>query len=722
MPSCCVAGCPERNRSNRKANRERVFFHSFPLRKRSPERYDAWVRYCGRGKDYVPSRHSCICSRHFNASDYDPSQLLKIKLLKNRHLQGARHLPGVLPTAPPPGVDDIERYPKKVPITGKGSTGKNLCLGRSFMSNSGEENAQLGQSDPGRLLEANVIQNGTSVSYPILGYVGSYLNSFRPILPRPAAHQRVNQDVSPKDPPKPHTNSSQPTKSRRRTKRSPSRRPEGPRKRGNGPRGAKEKQVQQIHTIDTQSVTQRQPVVLLKTVGGQNLSDISEVPPTAGQVQAASLGTASFDSFSPVISGVCLPPQQACLNVRSSNSGRRIKPFVRIAPKVDPKQGTGTGAATTENSNPGTEVSEPRRNIPELQSPTRGNRKQALVCRDLPELQNPSRSNRKQALICRNLPELQNPSRSNRKQALICRNLPVLRPNPSISECVVSGDQPPPDPESMVTSDLVVCELECFDDLPNLQDPTGTLPNKNEESVIILANCNPEVSWLEPGISLEKEDSTKKCSNESDFNPSSTTPFRPVTFSDSAVVQVAIKSNPDNFPQVDLKCDDSMPDDVSDSGHPLPEDELNSSYSIPEDASDSGNPVPDDTPESASEMPELKNEELGSADPLRTSFQPAVSTAGEHASSNGEDPPLEVIKEEFPTQDPLAGCEDLEVSNSSDTETFVVAWSCLLPLFENCRVCHNPVSRLKRYNDEQILVVQTWCDSCRDHRVWKSQF
>ncbi|VDM17215.1 unnamed protein product [Hydatigera taeniaeformis] len=63
MPQCCFAGCHNRTDDGRGLS-----FFRFP--RRDLARTAAWVVACGR-KDFSPSQHSRVCSRHFSAVDFD---------------------------------------------------------------------------------------------------------------------------------------------------------------------------------------------------------------------------------------------------------------------------------------------------------------------------------------------------------------------------------------------------------------------------------------------------------------------------------------------------------------------------------------------------------------------------------------------------------------------------------------------------------------------------
>lgn len=99
MPTCSAYGCTSSTRH--KGNRDRgIFFHEFPKREKSPERFRRWVEYCNR-KDFDPGnqqKSACLCSRHFHVSDMDQSQLLKIKMMPRANLRGPRLKPGTVPS------------------------------------------------------------------------------------------------------------------------------------------------------------------------------------------------------------------------------------------------------------------------------------------------------------------------------------------------------------------------------------------------------------------------------------------------------------------------------------------------------------------------------------------------------------------------------------------------------------------------------------------------
>ena len=119
MPFCSVFGCSNSSKT-KKPGEPRVSFHTFPNRDKSPKRFKLWLDYCHR-KKFTPSKHSTICSRHFKESDFDNSQLLKIRLMPNFRVGGPKLNPGSVPSVPrdtdnpPPkkSCDREERFKKK---------------------------------------------------------------------------------------------------------------------------------------------------------------------------------------------------------------------------------------------------------------------------------------------------------------------------------------------------------------------------------------------------------------------------------------------------------------------------------------------------------------------------------------------------------------------------------------------------------------------------------
>ncbi|KXJ79128.1 hypothetical protein RP20_CCG002336 [Aedes albopictus] len=64
MPaSCCVPDCDLKY-----THAEDVSYHKFPLKK--PALLEKWIQFTGRGPDWIPTRWSAICSRHFKPSDF----------------------------------------------------------------------------------------------------------------------------------------------------------------------------------------------------------------------------------------------------------------------------------------------------------------------------------------------------------------------------------------------------------------------------------------------------------------------------------------------------------------------------------------------------------------------------------------------------------------------------------------------------------------------------
>ncbi|VEL40635.1 unnamed protein product [Protopolystoma xenopodis] len=63
MPQCCFAGCHNRTDDGRGLS-----FFRFP--RRDAARTVAWVAACGR-KEFTPSQHSRVCSRHFSTDEFE---------------------------------------------------------------------------------------------------------------------------------------------------------------------------------------------------------------------------------------------------------------------------------------------------------------------------------------------------------------------------------------------------------------------------------------------------------------------------------------------------------------------------------------------------------------------------------------------------------------------------------------------------------------------------
>ncbi|XP_021704051.1 zinc finger protein 239 [Aedes aegypti] len=64
MPaSCCIPDCDLKY-----AHAEDVSYHKFPLKK--PELLEKWIQFTGRGPDWIPTKWSAVCSRHFKPTDF----------------------------------------------------------------------------------------------------------------------------------------------------------------------------------------------------------------------------------------------------------------------------------------------------------------------------------------------------------------------------------------------------------------------------------------------------------------------------------------------------------------------------------------------------------------------------------------------------------------------------------------------------------------------------
>ena len=61
---CAAYGCNSGYATNK--SNESVSFHAFP---KDPELRDKWIRAISR-QDYVPTKYSRICSRHFHDTDF----------------------------------------------------------------------------------------------------------------------------------------------------------------------------------------------------------------------------------------------------------------------------------------------------------------------------------------------------------------------------------------------------------------------------------------------------------------------------------------------------------------------------------------------------------------------------------------------------------------------------------------------------------------------------
>nr|XP_018906083.1 PREDICTED: uncharacterized protein LOC109036356 [Bemisia tabaci] len=99
MPHCSVPGCHETSGKNETRERN-IFFHRFPNPEKSPERLQLWVDYCCRDR-FRPSNNARVCSKHFEDSNFDTSQLLKIRLMPHANFQGPKLRPGSFPSVPP---------------------------------------------------------------------------------------------------------------------------------------------------------------------------------------------------------------------------------------------------------------------------------------------------------------------------------------------------------------------------------------------------------------------------------------------------------------------------------------------------------------------------------------------------------------------------------------------------------------------------------------------
>jgi len=112
---CAAFGCKSGYKSNENDNS--VTFHRFP---NDPELREKWMRANPR-KDFVPTKHSRLCSLHFHPSDFvDVRTDTNASRLKKKSLKPLRHqlkegvIPSVFPNTP--------SYLSKSPAAGRTTT------------------------------------------------------------------------------------------------------------------------------------------------------------------------------------------------------------------------------------------------------------------------------------------------------------------------------------------------------------------------------------------------------------------------------------------------------------------------------------------------------------------------------------------------------------------------------------------------------------------------
>uniref|UniRef100_A0A4Y0BPB8 THAP-type domain-containing protein n=1 Tax=Anopheles funestus TaxID=62324 RepID=A0A4Y0BPB8_ANOFN len=93
MPfSCCSASFCKNNRYNVSRRGLDITFHTFP-----PRHYpvtNQWVQFCKREENWIPHKHSVLCSAHFREDDFQMANSPVIKQGKRiRHLISMRSLP-----------------------------------------------------------------------------------------------------------------------------------------------------------------------------------------------------------------------------------------------------------------------------------------------------------------------------------------------------------------------------------------------------------------------------------------------------------------------------------------------------------------------------------------------------------------------------------------------------------------------------------------------------
>ena len=90
--SCCVYGCYNKYNVMNKT----ITFHKFPDRQRKPNLHREWSIKIKRD-NFVPSKHTKVCSDHFSESEFEPSCKYKVDFIT--HTSTGRYLKDIAVTS-----------------------------------------------------------------------------------------------------------------------------------------------------------------------------------------------------------------------------------------------------------------------------------------------------------------------------------------------------------------------------------------------------------------------------------------------------------------------------------------------------------------------------------------------------------------------------------------------------------------------------------------------
>lgn len=92
MPACSVYGC-----SNNSGVHTSVGYYSFPDKGKNRSQYNKWIA-CMKRKNFVPTKNARVCGIHFKESDFNESDILKIRIMENEKFKSPRLKDNVVPS------------------------------------------------------------------------------------------------------------------------------------------------------------------------------------------------------------------------------------------------------------------------------------------------------------------------------------------------------------------------------------------------------------------------------------------------------------------------------------------------------------------------------------------------------------------------------------------------------------------------------------------------
>lgn len=92
MPACNAYGC-----SNNSGVHRNVDYYAFPDKSKNRRLYNKWVS-CMKRKNFVPTKNSRVCGKHFKEDDFNESDILKIRILKDEKFRCPRLKDNAVPS------------------------------------------------------------------------------------------------------------------------------------------------------------------------------------------------------------------------------------------------------------------------------------------------------------------------------------------------------------------------------------------------------------------------------------------------------------------------------------------------------------------------------------------------------------------------------------------------------------------------------------------------